>query len=811
MNKGFPWILTLAVLSTGLIQTPCIELPKNRELKPQRNTFSPNPSRDENMRPLPVYRSYVRDTNRQPQSFQSTKSRYPNNARDTNGRSVVGYATMNREVYAHPLKPVTRSESLDYAPDRIVTRRPTSFIIPLRKSIRVNSPMDSLPPKAIQTAGYIKDNRMVKTPYYRTTHDQKHTVFDDGNTGQTPEQTEQDVTTSFDGRWTPKRLPTVQPLYKTTTYVRNLKPIPFTRYSDAMAAMEQKAPVGDKRGRPNPASSNSHPKGNTRSNLSRARGNSGSETKKNNPLNNKTKNKGQLDALVIQDSTKAPKIDNKLLEGYIVKNVPVTINQNKDNFKDVIQKTTGAVTIGVEYADPEHEINNSKSFDNSKTIDDFLRVNRNENLQSYPNKASEQPGSTNFEFQDRYPEKRKGLKDGDTEIANISVDNSKIIDDSHEYVLNSKNLFNHKESKKQNSQRLKEVETPNKFKDEGEFKFGSFVRYDDSTSEAKSSEDTKHESPDEAHNPNSDKNNKFFEFNELDAPNSKNSIVRSDNSSREVHSAVPLTDYLSPKTPFYVEVVHDPSTNQDYSKDIPKDQIYFPQIFPDSNIGIQNHRNDTTTKHTSVSITQNKYTDRERLIEINPKVPRDQNIHFNQPKAETISSNSNPPTSPTFSVPPDHKDSKNKTSNYVLHRNPVLSKERPGHSYPRRPTIRLTPGMLAGILVAALIFLGFLTGTMTFLFHQFRFGSPPKKAERHNKRTTVYAPEYMDETFSGNTYIHNNIFLPNTQNLEDRLSPDLDTSFSVDSQETAQVNDYASSSANTRVKTTLQQKIHDED
>ncbi|GBM75738.1 hypothetical protein AVEN_62812-1 [Araneus ventricosus] len=93
---------------------------------------------------------------------------------------------------------------------------------------------------------------------------------------------------------------------------------------------------------------------------------------------------------------------------------------------------------------------------------------------------------------------------------------------------------------------------------------------------------------------------------------------------------------------------------------------------------------------------------------------------------------------------------------------------------------------------------------MVFVFHQLKFRSrSSKKAERHKKRATVYAPEYLDEAFAGNTYIHNNIFLPNPQNLEERLSPEMDTSFSVDSDETTQAADHpttSSSYVNTRNK-----------
>ncbi|GFQ72971.1 uncharacterized protein TNCT_472861 [Trichonephila clavata] len=85
---------------------------------------------------------------------------------------------------------------------------------------------------------------------------------------------------------------------------------------------------------------------------------------------------------------------------------------------------------------------------------------------------------------------------------------------------------------------------------------------------------------------------------------------------------------------------------------------------------------------------------------------------------------------------------------------------------------------------------------MVFAFHQLKFGNrSSKKKDRHKKRTTVYAPEYLDENFAGNTYIHNNIFLPNPQNLEDRLSPEMDTTFSVDSDETTQATDHPTTSS----------------
>lgn len=54
-----------------------------------------------------------------------------------------------------------------------------------------------------------------------------------------------------------------------------------------------------------------------------------------------------------------------------------------------------------------------------------------------------------------------------------------------------------------------------------------------------------------------------------------------------------------------------------------------------------------------------------------------------------------------------------------------------------------------------------LIGSMVYAFHQWKFGR--KKKDRQKKkasRSPRFPPEYLDENFAGNTYIHNNIFLP---------------------------------------------------
>lgn len=651
----------------------------------------------------------------------------------------MGYASVTREVYAHPLKPVTKSENAGQTPSatRIVTKRPTSFTIPLRKSIRVSSPVANRQ-QPIQTTGYIKESAIGKVPFHRTTHNQKHTVLDDGNLKQSTAQTEHDVN-SLDDYWTPKRLTTVQPSYKTTTFVRPSKPIPFTRFSDAMAAIENRNKVGDRRGRPNPPLPSPSSKDQTRSEINGARRNTGSENKETVQTNVgglltkfPNRNKENIDTLILQ-STKASKGANRQLAGSRKPNHPVMIKHYRDNLKDTT--TTDEVTIGVEYADAELDQH-------------LINANENSNEQKSRNKVILQSNSKSYEFQFEHPTLNKAhgdsSKDEDFASANDSNINvlsnsgiSKIVDKSREYVLNSKNLANHKEFKNKTRYNSEEVDklTPNASKIVSAEKSGSYVRYDGY--ENQSDKDTKSESgyvePHSMIETNTDK--KSFDTsvpsksNKVDIPNFDNPIVRSDSYDREKDSEIPMTENF-PKTPFYGEVIRHPY-NQDYPKDITDDKIYFPQIFPDSNIGIQNHRNDSDgipTKHTSVHITKNNYVDKERLIEINPKEPKDQNkfpTYFNQAKAVTISDysslRSHSPTSPTVNSdrripsnvildPKRGKDASNKTSNYVLHRTPVLSPEMPGYSHPRKPNIRLSPGMLAGILIAALIFLGFLTG-----------------------------------------------------------------------------------------------------
>lgn len=694
----------------------------------------------------PPHRSNIRETNKHPEPLRypdsPTRNRFTEKNRDPTGRRALGYASVTREVYAHPLKPVTKSENAGLTPSAtsIVTKRPTSFTIPLRKSIRVSNPVANRQ-QPIQTTGYIKESAMGKVPYHRTTQNQKHSVFDDRNLKQSTAQTEHDVT-SFGDYWRPKRLTTVPPSYKATTFVRPSKPIPFTRFSDAMAAIENRNKVGDRRGRPNPPLPSPSSKDQTRSEINGARRNTGSENKETvqtdaDGLLTKfpSRNKENVDTLVFQ-STKAPSGANRQLADSRKPNHPVMIKHYRDNLKDTT--TTDEVTIGVEYADAELNRDLINAYENSNE-----QQSRNKIIGQSNSKSSE------FQFERSTPNKAHGNGSKDEDIASANDSNSnvlsnsgidKIVDKSREYVLNSKNLANHKEFKNQNRDSSEEVDklTPNTSKVVSAEKSGSYVRYDGY--ENHSDKDTETESGDvEPHSAiETNTNKKLFDnsvpskSNKVDIPNFDNPIVRSDSYDREKDSEIPMAENF-PKTPFYGEVIRHPY-NQDYPKDITDDKIYFPQIFPDTNIGIQNHRNGSDgipTKHTSVHITKNNYVDKERLIEINPKETKDQNkfpIYLNQAKAVTISDYSSlrsySPTSPTVNSdssdrrrpsnvildPKRGKDASNKTSNYVLHRTPVLSPEMPGYSYPRKPNIRLTPGMLAGILIAALIFLGFLTG-----------------------------------------------------------------------------------------------------
>lgn len=139
-----------------------------------------------------------------------------------------------------------------------------------------------------------------------------------------------------------------------------------------------------------------------------------------------------------------------------------------------------------------------------------------------------------------------------------------------------------------------------------------------------------------------------------------------------------------------------------------------------------------------------------------------------------------PPTVITVQYEPKDSEnlnnkSRNRTDNYIIQRKPALTPE--SSNRPRKPNITISTGMLAGILIAALVFLGFLTGSMVYAFHQWKFGR--KKNDRQKKkkaRNPGFPPEYLDENFAGNTYIHNNIFLPTPQNVEDRNTTDPDAS-----------------------------------
>ncbi|GBN81223.1 hypothetical protein AVEN_202050-1 [Araneus ventricosus] len=185
------------------------------------------------------------------------------------------------------------------------------------------------------------------------------------------------------------------------------------------------------------------------------------------------------------------------------------------------------------------------------------------------------------------------------------------------------------------------------------------------------------------------------------------------------------------------------NNNKLNSKEYPEDTIYFPPIIPDSR-RVVGKNTTSTVKSTSIASTKT-FVNNERLIEFNTKQAgkkannvsasnhADSHIkEHNLPKSETtnnfISHSYYSPTPPSLITvssdnadvhqPHDPKRTRSKTNvtdTYILQMKPSLFPDKPGTNRPRKPNIKITSAMLAGILIAALIFLGFLTGTYFIL------------------------------------------------------------------------------------------------
>ncbi|GIY87015.1 uncharacterized protein CEXT_256831 [Caerostris extrusa] len=137
-----------------------------------------------------------------------------------------GRASSTREMFVHPLGNKERISVKESSPE-VVTNKPETFDIPLRKSIQVSHPFKQ---PSIQTKGYMKEVIVKKVPLRRPTPKPMHTVFVD-NVRHTTAQSMVNVTT-FDDNWKPKRITTKQPRSKMS---RKLNPVPFTRFSDSLS------------------------------------------------------------------------------------------------------------------------------------------------------------------------------------------------------------------------------------------------------------------------------------------------------------------------------------------------------------------------------------------------------------------------------------------------------------------------------------------------------------------------------------------------------------------------------------------------
>ncbi|GIY72004.1 uncharacterized protein CDAR_452321 [Caerostris darwini] len=753
-EKGCSCLLILLITAEVANYAACVGYRSEERRSLQGTTFFLRQLHNkEYIPPIPV---------RYPNPFVTLRHVHPLGTRETldtslNKREWIplvypdGRASSTREMFVHPLGNKERISVKESSPE-VVTNKPETFDIPLRKSIQVSHPFKQ---PSIQTKGYMKEVIVKKVPLRRPTPKPMHAVFVD-NVRHTTAQSMVNVTT-FDDNWKPKRITTKQPRSKMS---RKLNPVPFTRFSDSH-------------------SNNSNMK---------------SET---------------------------PKVSNE--QGPLLKssggNIQENGNENNKPLLDVDNSYTKFVNGNSEIKDP-YFVSSIKLSGENENIKDlehkFHTPMFNSEIPFHPQTLSDLKNGIRLINDDNagQPDRKQlfiGVEYADSEFHGIKDNSSQRTIKFNDGNTKSQETIQDNRNDKGSSQELQNQSPPpdvvlfatNKFnKENNGTKINKYIK---SSGEkhvldilAPANYQTKSLTSDSAtvtgiKNSNS-KENEHFSKPFTEEPKYETS---------ESHFSV---DQTKTKAPFYGDI-HGNDNTKLYSKEVQIDKVYFPQIFPDTRraFGTINTNNSTLIKSVTSTV------DNERLLEYNGKQNHKarngfktsvhRTTHYSPPNTATTKGVYSSPTSPSLiTVAPDNSDlildasrtrnKANRTDTYVLQRKPSLFPANLDPNPPRKPNIKISSGMLAGILIAALIFLGFLTGTMVFAFHQLKFGSRrSKKPDRHKKRTTVYAPEYLDETFAGNTYIHNNIFLPNPQNIEERLSAEMDTSFSVDSDETTQAAD----------------------
>ncbi|GFS50154.1 uncharacterized protein TNIN_424631 [Trichonephila inaurata madagascariensis] len=681
------WILILLVTAEVAFHISCYNNGR-RHIFPGDTFFLPPLRNDEYVPPIPVrirdpYLKIEHSDRIDPKEHQKGSMRdrtwipliYPDE--DT---------SPSREIYVHPLAYRERISITASSPIP-VTDRPETFNIPLRKSIRVSNSGINKP--SIQTTGYIKEATMKKIPVGRPTLKPKNTIIVDKET------TAQSVTEvlAFDDNWKPKRITTTRPRVKEVKMTRKVNPIPFTRFSDS--GTKDETPKISKTG-----------DGNVRAKPDQTSDTGASYNKfanENTDVQNPYFQQPVIKSMDVSKTIKDP--ERKLQDSLSVNDNPPGYQKPYVKNGDMLSKTDSDIYtklpdrkklfIGVEYADSEiHGVKDNPSH--------VLNTN---NKQTHTHHVAS--------------EEKLDTKDSNNDLRN----NSQISPDVSVFNYNKtteSNAMKVDNYVKQNDQaQMLEPSTL------GNHKTG---RLDDRPN---------HETRTSLGSPKPTKPNSNRVIPPTQIISGTISFTESQKNKRPENSF--NNDPFNPKLPFYSDI-HSDNNNNGHSKDLKEDQIYFPQIFPNPLRTFE-----TVNKTSNPTTTGKVLMDREKLIEFNTKQNKKdkndigrssshsntQKTHYNPPKAVTtndFSSHSyHSPTPPSLVTansdiqdafnPKKTGNKVNRTETYILQRKPSLFPDFPESNRPRKPNIKISSGMLAGILIAALIFLGFLTGTYLILVH----------------------------------------------------------------------------------------------
>ncbi|CAL1283278.1 unnamed protein product [Larinioides sclopetarius] len=660
MNKGCPWILLLLITANAATLTSCVGYNSEGRLPiDKRRIFLRPLLNDEYIPPLPI---------RHPTQFRNNRHNDHAALEEThdialNRRSWIPliYAdelpTSAREMYVRPLRYSGRF-SVKASSPVAVTKKPETFDIPLRKSIRVSHNVPREP--SIQTTGYIKEVVVKKVPVHRLTPKPKYTILVD-NVKQTTAHSAVNITPFEDG-WRPKRITTFLPNVKATKASRRLKPVPFTQFSDSRN-------LGKKE-----KNNKERPSFNSES-IKTLKPDSGISQDQNIQTNKSFGLDGSYTKFA------GEKADGKY--PYFVQSVD---NSNREN------KSDDALL-----SDPNILNHKTSDFESTKTNDNFRGTGRNKIF--------------------------IGVEYADSELHGVKHDTS------HEANANNNNDTGGNTVKSIDQEKKNPIMTNNKLKN-GNSEMPSDVLLFDPHDGEKSSRYIK---------PNEEKKTHIHQT----IDKSKSSIVKShpgkeEDAGKQNMKESEIIDLAQPSSLAPYTDIHN-NNNKLSLKEYTEDTIYFPPIIPDSR-RILGKNITSTVKSTSIASTK-AFVNNERLIEYDTKQANNtiasnhadsHRREHNRPKSETtnnfISHSYHSPTPPSlitvgsdnadFHHPHDPKRTRsktNKTDTYVLQMKPSLFPDKPGNNRPRKPNIKITSAMLAGILIAALIFLGFLTGTYFIL------------------------------------------------------------------------------------------------